>query len=70
MDWKERMKEEYSELTQRLAKLESFLSKGHAMLDDGKIDEESLNLLWKQRVAMRKYQDVLFERICHAEIKL
>ena len=70
MDWQERLKEEYRELTQCIAKLESFLSKGREILDEGTIDGESLCLLWKQRDAMRKYQDVLFERICHAGIEL
>lgn len=70
MNWKERLKEEYTELTQRLAKLDSFLNKGNVMYDDGTLDDESLNLLWKQRAIMRDYQDILFERICHAGIKL
>lgn len=62
----ESLKEEWTELLQKIRKLEKFLLSE----DFKKIDGESSNLLWEQWEKMRGYERTLCKRIDHELRKL
>jgi hypothetical protein len=64
-DWKERVKAEYNELDERLAKLRAFLAdedKAAEIAGEGQVE-----LLWKQEGAMVDLLQILVERLELAE---
>jgi hypothetical protein len=59
MEWKKRLSEEYVELSQRIAKLKSFLESE----EFEKLDELNQKLLAKQVNVMIDYKNILAKRI-------
>lgn len=63
-DYKERLKEEHAQLEERVAKLNSFITKYHL----GELEVEldcPFGLLEAQLYAMQAYLEILSERIKH-----
>ena len=64
-DWKERVKAEYDELDERLAKLRIFLDDEDKAIDIA--GEAQVELMWEQKDAMEKYLQILGHRLELAE---
>jgi len=64
-DWKERVKAEYDELDERLAKLRSFLDDEDKAVEIA--GEVQVELLWEQKDAMERLLQILGHRLELAE---
>lgn len=58
--WQERLVAEYEDLKEKFSKLEKLTEDEEAF---SKLPREDQRLLLEQKVAMRKYRDILFERV-------
>ena len=64
-DWKERVKAEYDELDERLAKLRTFLDDEDAAIKIA--GEVQVSMMWEQKDAMEQYLQILGHRLEFAE---
>ena len=64
-DWKERVKAEYDELDERLAKLRTFLDDEDAAIKIAGRDQ--VLMMWEQKDAMEQYLQILGHRLELAE---
>ena len=64
-DWKERLKAEYDELDERLAKLRTFLDDEDAAIKIA--GETQVAMMWEQKDAMEQYLQILGHRLELAE---
>ena len=64
-DWKERVKAEYDELDERLAKLRTFLDDEDSAIKIAGRDQ--VLMMWEQKDAMEQYLQILGHRLELAE---